>query len=59
MELVKTFEPRLQELVGYGVYRGLIGQIEKQSPAERLLGGAPFRMMWDREADAAARRDRP
>jgi ectoine hydroxylase-related dioxygenase (phytanoyl-CoA dioxygenase family) len=48
-ELVRTFEPRLQELVGYGVYRGLIGQIEKQSPAQRLNGGGSFKMMWDRE----------
>jgi ectoine hydroxylase-related dioxygenase (phytanoyl-CoA dioxygenase family) len=58
VELVKTFEPRLQELVGYGVYRGLIGQIEKQSPAQRLLDGAQYKVMWDREADAAARKTR-
>ena len=32
----------------------LIGQIEKQSPAQRLLDGAPYKLMWDREADAAA-----
>jgi ectoine hydroxylase-related dioxygenase (phytanoyl-CoA dioxygenase family) len=57
--LVKTFEPRLQDLVGYGVYRGLIGQIEKQSPAQRLLDAAPYKVMWDREADAAARNARP
>ncbi len=48
-DLVATFEPRLRELVGYGVYRGLIGQIEKDSPDRRLLGGGPFKMMWDRE----------
>ena len=59
VELVRSFEPRLQELVGYGVYRGLIGQIEKQSPAQRLLDGAPYKVMWDREADAAARKARP
>ncbi len=57
--LVKTFEPRLQELVGYGVYRGLIGQIEKQSPAQRLLDGTPYKVMWDREADAAQRKRAP
>ncbi len=46
--LVATFEPRLRELVGYGVYQGLIGHIEKESPEQRLLdvdgtGG----MLWD------------
>ena len=32
-QLVKTFAPRLQELVGYGIYTGLIGHIDKQTPA--------------------------
>ena len=35
-DLVKTFSPRLQELVGYGVYRGLIGHVNKRSPAQIL-----------------------
>lgn len=47
-DLVRSFEPRLQELVGYGVYRGLIGHIDKQSPAQRLTGGGAFRSIWDR-----------
>src|SRR5262245_5219575 len=33
------FSPRLRELVGYGVYRGLIGHVDKHSPVE-LLGEA-------------------
>lgn len=47
-DLVKTFAPRLQELVGYGVYRGLIGHIDKKSPAQVL--GAPdgFRSIWEK-----------
>jgi len=45
--LVKGFPPRLQELVGYGVYRGLIGHIDKTSPAQRLNGGGAFRSIWD------------
>lgn len=46
--VARGFEPRLRELVGYGVYRGLIGHIDKRSPAE-LLGEAPaFRSIWDR-----------
>ena len=46
-ETVKTFSPRLQELVGYGVYRGLIGHIDKKSPAEMLSGGSTFKSIWD------------
>jgi ectoine hydroxylase-related dioxygenase (phytanoyl-CoA dioxygenase family) len=45
--LVKGFPPRLQELVGYGVYRGLIGHIDKSSPAQRLNGGGEFRSIWE------------
>jgi ectoine hydroxylase-related dioxygenase (phytanoyl-CoA dioxygenase family) len=44
---VRGFTPRLQELVGYGVYRGLIGHIDKTSPAQRLNGGGEFRSIWD------------
>jgi ectoine hydroxylase-related dioxygenase (phytanoyl-CoA dioxygenase family) len=46
-ELVKTFSPRLQELVGYGVYQGLIGHIDKHSPAQLLNGSGAFRSIWD------------
>ena len=49
-ELVTRFEPRLQELVGYGTYMGLIGHIEKRQPSELLPGDgerAASRMLWD------------
>ncbi|HJW42449.1 MAG TPA: phytanoyl-CoA dioxygenase family protein [Rhizomicrobium sp.] len=46
-ELVKSFSPRLQELVGYGVYQGLIGHIDKKSPAQVLNGGGAFKSIWD------------
>ena len=46
-ELVKTFSPRLQELVGYGVYRGLIGHIDKKSPAQMLGSPDGFRSIWE------------
>jgi ectoine hydroxylase-related dioxygenase (phytanoyl-CoA dioxygenase family) len=46
-ELARGFPPRLQELMGYGVYRGLIGHIEKQSPAQLLNGSGEFRSIWD------------
>ena len=47
-ELARTFPPRLQELMGYGVYRGLIGHIDKASPAQRLNGAGAFTSIWDR-----------
>ena len=34
---MRRFPHRLQELVGYGIYRGLIGHIDKQVPANVLL----------------------
>jgi len=47
-ERVLTFEPRLRDLVGYGVYQGLIGHIDKKSPAQVLTGDGAFRSIWDR-----------
>ncbi|MEI9886844.1 MAG: phytanoyl-CoA dioxygenase family protein [Rhizomicrobium sp.] len=47
-ELVRSFPPRLQELVGYGVYQGLIGHIDKKSPAQLLNGGGDFHSIWTR-----------
>ena len=46
-ELAARFEPRLQELCGFGVYRGLIGHIEKHSPQEMLGSGVPFSSIWE------------
>ncbi len=47
-ELVRGFSPRLRELVGYGVYNGLIGHIDKRSPAECVLdAGSDGAMVWD------------
>jgi ectoine hydroxylase-related dioxygenase (phytanoyl-CoA dioxygenase family) len=47
-ELVRSFPPRLQELIGYGVYQGLIGHIDKKSPAQLLNGGGAFESIWNR-----------
>jgi ectoine hydroxylase-related dioxygenase (phytanoyl-CoA dioxygenase family) len=47
-ELVQTFSPRLQELVGYGVYRGLIGHIDKKSPAQVLGAADGFQSIWEK-----------
>lgn len=47
-DVARRFSPRLRELVGYGVYAGLIGHIDKTSPA-RLLDEEPAekRMIWE------------
>ncbi len=45
--LVRTFPRRLQELVGYGIYNGLIGHIDKQAPADLLNDGDHSSMIWD------------
>ena len=44
---VRRFSPRLRELVGFGVYQGLIGHIDKHSPAVLLGDEARSRMVWD------------
>ena len=46
--MVARFRPRLQDLVGYGVYRGLIGHIDKKSPAQLIGAGDGFKSIWDR-----------
>jgi ectoine hydroxylase-related dioxygenase (phytanoyl-CoA dioxygenase family) len=47
-QLVKTFQRRLQELVGYSVYNGLIGHIDKQNPAKTVLSeDEGIQMVWD------------
>ena len=47
-ELVRTFPRRLQELVGYSVYNGLIGHIDKKHPAKVVLAeNEGVNMVWD------------
>jgi ectoine hydroxylase-related dioxygenase (phytanoyl-CoA dioxygenase family) len=45
--LVATFPKRLQELVGYGIYNGLIGHIDKRTPADVVLGDGNTPLVWD------------
>ena len=47
LETVRAFPPRLQELVGFGIYLGLINHIDKRSPADVFLGEQDARMVWD------------
>jgi ectoine hydroxylase-related dioxygenase (phytanoyl-CoA dioxygenase family) len=47
-EIAAGFSRRLRELCGYGIYNGLIGHIDRHSPAE-MLGDPPAQdpMVWD------------
>ncbi len=48
LEIVKTFSPRLQALVGFGTYKHLMGHIDKRSPVQAVLGGDDgFVNVWD------------
>lgn len=38
VDTARRFSPRLRELCGYGVYGGLIGHIDRRSPADVVLG---------------------
>jgi ectoine hydroxylase-related dioxygenase (phytanoyl-CoA dioxygenase family) len=45
---VRRFPFRLQELVGYGIYNGLIGHIDKNVPANLLLqADGESHLLWD------------
>jgi ectoine hydroxylase-related dioxygenase (phytanoyl-CoA dioxygenase family) len=44
---VKGFSPRLRQLVGYSVYQGLIGHIDRRDPVELLGDAGDLRMVWD------------
>ena len=46
-EKVATFAPRLRELVGYGVYRALVGHIDKHSPVELLGEASTLETVWE------------
>jgi ectoine hydroxylase-related dioxygenase (phytanoyl-CoA dioxygenase family) len=47
-EQVVAFPRRLQALVGYGTYRGLLGHVDQVSPAEWVDPGARTDMVWGR-----------
>ena len=47
-ELARRFPRRLQELVGYSIYNGLIGHIDKQHPGKLILGADEDAfLLWD------------
>lgn len=41
---------RLQEMIGYGVFRGLVGHVEKKDPGRLLDPSVASRMIWDKMA---------
>jgi ectoine hydroxylase-related dioxygenase (phytanoyl-CoA dioxygenase family) len=47
-DVARRFSTRLRTLVGYGIYRGLIGHIDKRSPAELLDPDYATKVVWDR-----------
>jgi ectoine hydroxylase-related dioxygenase (phytanoyl-CoA dioxygenase family) len=47
-EVVRGFSPRLRSLVGYGIYHGLIGHIDKNDPVQLLGQASPSPIVWDR-----------
>jgi ectoine hydroxylase-related dioxygenase (phytanoyl-CoA dioxygenase family) len=48
LDIARQFSPRLRELVGYGIYNGLIGHIDKHDPAHLLLDRSEdSSLVWD------------
>jgi ectoine hydroxylase-related dioxygenase (phytanoyl-CoA dioxygenase family) len=46
-EVAKGFSPRLRKLVGYGIFRGLLGHIDKCSPVDLLDDAGPRRVIGE------------
>jgi ectoine hydroxylase-related dioxygenase (phytanoyl-CoA dioxygenase family) len=47
LEIARGFGPRLRELVGYGVYRSLMGHIDKRSPIDLLGEAGKLETVWE------------
>ena len=47
-ERAARMEPRLQRLLGYGIYKGLIGHVDKRDPIELLGAADGSSIVWDR-----------
>lgn len=48
MEVIAKFPRKLQELVGLGIYNGLLGHIDKKHPCDHLFGdGTQAGLIWD------------
>lgn len=47
-DVVAAMPTRLQELVGYSMYRNVMGHVDRQHPSVLLGGERPPEMVWDR-----------
>ncbi len=47
-DLVATYPRRLQELIGYSMYRNVMGHVNRQHPARLLGEDRAFDTVWDR-----------
>jgi ectoine hydroxylase-related dioxygenase (phytanoyl-CoA dioxygenase family) len=47
LEIARGFSPRLRKLCGFGIYKKLIGHIDKCSPEDLLDGTGPRRVLPD------------
>jgi ectoine hydroxylase-related dioxygenase (phytanoyl-CoA dioxygenase family) len=47
LETIRDFEPRLRRLVGFGIYQGLVGHIDKRSPDEIFCEEGARGVVWD------------
>jgi ectoine hydroxylase-related dioxygenase (phytanoyl-CoA dioxygenase family) len=47
-DVARGFSTRLKRLVGYGVYRSLIGHVNKRDPIEMLGDQRELKVIWDR-----------
>lgn len=47
LDVARGFSPRLRKLVGYGIYRGLLGHVDKCSPVDLLDGTGPRRVVGE------------
>jgi ectoine hydroxylase-related dioxygenase (phytanoyl-CoA dioxygenase family) len=47
-ELAASFPRRLQEMLGYGTYRGLVGHVDQRDPGTLLDPGVETDMVWGR-----------
>jgi ectoine hydroxylase-related dioxygenase (phytanoyl-CoA dioxygenase family) len=47
LDVARGFSARLRKLAGFGIYRNLIGHIDKCSPADLLDGTGPHRVVGE------------
>jgi ectoine hydroxylase-related dioxygenase (phytanoyl-CoA dioxygenase family) len=47
-EVVTTYPRRLQELIGYSMYRNVMGHVDRQHPLSLLGEDVQPKMVWDK-----------